>query len=91
LSVVSSTTASIALFRQKLLSVVSTPTISIRKALASVLTVTVNCIVSLIAAVFPRLGTVERYTFIINTRDRAFKLFKIRTELANKRQSKVAK
>jgi hypothetical protein len=73
------------------MSVVSTPTISIAKALASVLTVTVNVIVSLIAAVFPRLGTVERYTFIINTRDRVLNLFKIRTELANQRQKKVDK
>jgi hypothetical protein len=91
LSVTSSTTASIALFRQKIMSVVSTSTISISKALASILMVTVNSIISLIVAVFPRLGTVERYTFIINTRDRLQKLFKIRTELANKRQSKVAK
>lgn len=91
LSVTSTVTSSIDLLRAKLLSVVSTPIISIKKALASVLTVTVNCIISLIAAVFPRLGTVERYTFIINTKDRLLKVFKIRTELANQRQKKVAK
>jgi anaerobic C4-dicarboxylate transporter len=62
----------------KLFAVVSTSTSTLNKALYSLLTVISVTIPSLLAAVFPRLGAVIRYTFTADFRDRLVELYKER-------------
>jgi anaerobic C4-dicarboxylate transporter len=62
----------------KLFAVVSTSTSTLNKALYSLLTVISVTIPSLLAAVFPRLGAVVRYTFTADFRDRLIGLYKER-------------
>jgi hypothetical protein len=88
---IASSTATIISLRAKTLAIVSNVIARVNKRTYRVLTVISNTIAVILISFFPRLGTTVRFTFIINTRDRLLNLFKIRTELANKRQSKVAK
>jgi len=62
----------------KLFAVISTSTTTLNKALYSLLTVISVTIPSLLAAVFPRLGAVIRYTFTVDFRDRLAQLYKER-------------
>jgi hypothetical protein len=91
LSVVVTSTVTIKSFLAKIILIVSNVISRVNKRTYRVLTVISNTIAIILISFFPRLGTTVRFTFIINTRDRLLNLFKIRTELANKRQSKVAK
>jgi anaerobic C4-dicarboxylate transporter len=62
----------------KLFAVVSNTTSTLNKALYSFLTVISVTIPSLLAALFPRLGAVIRYTFTADFKDRLIELYKER-------------
>ena len=89
LSVVSTSTATIRRLFGKTLFVLSTSTSSIIRRINKIFSVISTTLSSIIVVLFPRLGSVERFTFVVDIRDRAVKLFKSRNVFANKKKSNI--
>jgi len=87
LSFVSTSSASIVISIGKIMTVLSTTISTLNKQMSRVLSVISATISSLLAVLFPRLGSVVRFTFVADLKDRTNKLFKVRNVLANKKKT----
>lgn len=65
----------------KIMAIISTVTLTIKRSISIALSVISATIASILAIVFPVLGAVVRYTFIVDARDRLTKLYKDRLEI----------